>query len=70
MDAVKAAEVLRPKSPGGESTKSTDSGREQRLTTIKMASQPSGSVAATQPQTSTVRDLTFATICTPLIFHG
>ena len=49
MDAVKAAdEVFRPKSPGAEST---DSSREQRMTTIKMASHPSGTG---QPQTSTV----------------
>ena len=65
MDAVHAADaVLRPKSPGGDSlTKSTDSlSREQRLTTIKMASHPSGSTGSTAavapppppPQTSTV----------------
>ena len=49
MDAVHAADaVLRPKSPGAESTKSTDSFREQRLTTIKMAaSHPSGSLGST-----------------------
>merc|ERR1712008_640096 len=48
MDAVHAADaVLRPKSPGAESTKSTDSFREQRLTTIKMAaSHPSGSLGS------------------------
>ena len=72
MDAVHAADaVLRPKSPGAESTKSTDSFREQRLTTIKMAaSHPSGSLGSTvsaasaasaappppPPQTSTVRN--------------
>ena len=69
MDAVHAADaVLRPKSPGAESTKSTDSFREQRLTTIKMAaSHPSGSLGSTAsaasaapppppPQTSTVRN--------------
>lgn len=66
MDAVHAADaVLRPKSPGAESTKSTDSFREQRLTTIKMAaSHPSGSLGSAAsaapppppPQTSTVRN--------------
>ena len=66
MDAVHAADaVLRPKSPGAESlTKSTESlSREQRLTTIKMASHPSGSTGSAAaaapppppPQTSTVR---------------
>lgn len=54
FDAVKAAdEVFRPKSPGACSTKSTDSLREQRLTTIKMASQATGGPT----QTSTVRNL-------------
>merc|ERR1712045_994891 len=48
-DAVKAADdILRPKSPGAESTKSTDSLREQRLTTIKMASQ--GPVQTSTPK--------------------
>ena len=48
---MKAAdEILRPKSPGAESTKSTDSLREQRLTTIKLASQAAGGPT----QTSTV----------------